>query len=312
MSERILVTGAGGYVGSAIVCHLARAGHPVRAFGHDSRFAALREIADGDVDFVAGDLLDEASLADGLAGCGAVVHTASYAGERACRANIPGAIATIVRGTRLVVDAAHAAGIRRFVHLSTYAVYSTFAERAMPLAETSDLLPDDLYGSLKAEAEWEAARAHAAILRLTNVFGPGSGLVVKTDVMGHFRNAVADGGTIKTQGGGKQAIEFVHIEDVCRVVEELASRERSEALVLNVGSGQATPIRDLALLFQRLAREIHGREIEIVDTPAAADKTWPDRFTTIEKAASLLPWYPAHSLEDGVRAIVDAIDKSGS
>ena len=308
MSGRVLVTGAGGYIGSAIVSHLAANGIAVRAFGHDTRFADLAALADGDVDFIAGDLLDEASLSGALEGVNAIVHTASFAGERACRADIPGAIRTIVRGTRLLVDRSLAAGIDRFVHLSTYAVYSTFATREMPLHETSELLPDDLYGSLKAEAEWEAARANAAILRLTNVFGPGSGLVVKTDVMGHFRNAVAGETPIKTQGGGRQAIEFVHVDDVCRVVEELAVADRRTPLILNIGSGQATPIRELALLFQSTAKELLGREIEIVDTPAVGDKTWPDRVTAIEKVKNLFPWFPEKSLADGVREIIRTIE----
>ncbi len=308
MSERVLVTGAGGYIGSAIVRHLAATGHSVRAFGHETRFADLAEIADGDVDFYPGDLLDLASLKGALEGVGAVVHTASFAGERACRANIPAAIRTIVRGTRLLVDESLSAGIDRFVHLSTYAVYATFAVREMPLRETSELLPDDLYGSLKAEAEWEAARANAAILRLTNVFGPGSGLVIKTDVMGHFRNAVAGETPIKTQGGGGQAIEFVHLDDVCRVVADLTTASREAPLILNVGSGTATPIRDLALLFQVTAKEVLGRTIEIVDTPAVGDKTWPDRFTTIEKVQNLFPWFPQKSLEQGVREIISAIE----
>lgn len=308
MSGRVLVTGAGGYVGSAIVTHLAASGCAVRAFGHETRFAELANVAGGDVDFYPGDLLDADALSSALEGVSAVVHTASFAGERACRADIPAAIRTIVRGTRLLVDHSLAAGIDRFVHLSTYAVYSTFATREMPLSETSELLPDDLYGSLKAEAEWEAARANAAILRLTNVFGPGSGLVIKTDVMGHFRNAVAAQTPIKTQGGGRQAIEFVHLDDVCKVVADLAVTSRSAPLVLNIGSGKATPIRDLALLFQTTANELLGRTIEIVDTPAVGDKTWPDRVTTIEKAQHLFPWFPEKSLADGVREIISAIE----
>ncbi len=82
--------------------------------------------------------------------------------------------------------------------------------------------------------------------------------------------------------------------------------DRGEALVLNIGAGVATSIRELALLFQSCAHELAGREVRIIDTPAAADKTWPDRYTTIDKARSLFPWYPAKTLEEGVREIVIA------
>ena len=78
MSGRILVTGAGGYIGSAIVTHLAEKNLKVRAFGHDTRFAELSRLASGDVDFHPGELLDADSLAGALDGVEAVVHTASF------------------------------------------------------------------------------------------------------------------------------------------------------------------------------------------------------------------------------------------
>ena len=68
MSGRILVTGAGGYIGSAIVAHLAEKNLKVRAFGHDTRFAELSRLASGDVDFHPGELLDADSLAGALDG----------------------------------------------------------------------------------------------------------------------------------------------------------------------------------------------------------------------------------------------------
>lgn len=316
-ARRVLVTGPGGYVGSAIVLDLARRGLEVCGYGHGRLFDALQARGFETLRLVEGELDDGAGIARALQGVGAIVHTASFAGERACQRDKPGALRTIVRGTRILVDAARAAGITRFVHLSTYAVYSTFAERLLPLAEIDPLLPDDLYGTLKAEAEWEASRIGAAILRLTNVFGRGSGLVTKTDVMGHFLRAVESGGPIKTQGGGRQGIEFVHIDDVCRVVANLLGVEgeipawpspstatNPAPLVVNIGAGHATSVRSVAELFQEIARIELGRPVPITDEPAPADKTWPDRWTSIGRAQTLWPWYPAQSLENGIRELV--------
>jgi nucleoside-diphosphate-sugar epimerase len=305
-SRKVLVTGAGGYVGAAVAVSLREAGLEVVGYGHATNFDALRARTGGAVDLVPGDLGDTATLTAALRGVDAVVHAASFAGERACRRDMPGAIRSIVRGTRQVVDAVVGAKIPRLVHLSTYAVYSTFRERPMPLGEDDELTPDDLYGALKAEAEWEAARVPAAILRLTNVFGRGSGIVLKTDVLGHFTRAVRQGGPLRMNAGGRQRIEFVHVDDVCRLVAELLAAPPPERpLVLNVGAGHATAIRDLAEIFRNTAREALGREVEVTSDESSGD-VWPDRWVSIERIRARFPWYPSKSLEDGVRELLTA------
>jgi len=127
MSEtrRVLVTGAGGYVGAALVVDLQRRGFRVVGYGHSANFPALRARTDGAAELVEGDLTDARALERAVRGADAVVHAASFAGERSCRRDMPGAVRSIVRGTRHVVDAIAAGGTARLVHLSTYAVYST-------------------------------------------------------------------------------------------------------------------------------------------------------------------------------------------
>lgn len=303
--RRALVTGAGGYVGAAVAVALERLGWGVVGYGHARSFPALAARLGSDAELVEGDLNDPAALTRAMRGVDAVIHAASFAGERSCRRDMPGAVRSIVRGTRHVVEAVRESGGPQLVHLSTYAVYSTFRERPMPLDEAAELLPDDLYGTLKAEAEWEASRVPAVILRLTNVFGPGSGIVLKTDVLGHFTRAIREGRPLRMNAGGRQAIEFVHVDDVCRVVAELLERPRPEApLVLNVGVGRATPIRELAALFQRVAREVLDREVAIESEESG--ELWPDRWVAVERIRSLFPWFPAKSLEDGVRELLTA------
>jgi UDP-glucose 4-epimerase len=301
----VLVTGAGGYVGGALVAHLAAGGHRVVGYGHDGTFARLARALPGTVTLVAGDLTDRDEIRRAVSGVAAVVHAASVTGEASCRRDPLRAVQTIVRGTRNVVDAVLEHGVPVLVHLSTYAVYSTFRERPMPLAEDAELTPDDMYGALKAEAEWEASRAPAAILRLTNVFGLGAGLVLKPDVIGRFVRAARGGQPLTLYGDGGQGIDFVHVSDVCRVVGAVVEPARREGpLLLNVGSGGVTSIRTLAGIVAEGARQILGRELSVVSQEAPPGKVWPDRWVSTERIRRLLPWFPATPLAAGVRELL--------
>jgi dihydroflavonol-4-reductase len=139
MSEvgRVLVTGATGFVGSAIVRALLTAGYPVRALVRAS--SPRSNLVGVEVECVDGDVCDANAVARAMAGARYLVHAAA---DYRLWAHDPSAIArTNVAGTRIVMEAALAAGVERIVYTSSVATLALradgkTADETMPLAET--------------------------------------------------------------------------------------------------------------------------------------------------------------------------------
>jgi NADH dehydrogenase len=111
----ILVTGGSGFIGSRVVRRLSEAGRPVRALIRDRRRAQAERRLDGlQVEWVEGDITRPESLAPAMRGVTAVIHTVAIAVERG-RATYE---SVNYEGTAHIVDAARAAGVRRFLNLS--------------------------------------------------------------------------------------------------------------------------------------------------------------------------------------------------
>ena len=149
----VLITGASGFVGSAVLRHLVQAGHRVRAL---VRPDSDRRNLDGvPVEIAVGDLRDRASLERAAAGCSGLFHVA--ADYRLWTPKPDGLYQTNVSGTRELMLAAAAAGVERIVYTSSVATLGLTAD-GTPADETAPAAIDDMIGHYKrskflAEAE---------------------------------------------------------------------------------------------------------------------------------------------------------------
>jgi uncharacterized protein YbjT (DUF2867 family) len=202
----ILVTGASGFVGGHVVRALAAAGERVRALVRDGRGTAALE--DLDCEVALGDITDVASLRAAVEGCAAVVHLVSLlAGKPADFERV------MTQGTASLLEAAGAAGVRRFVQMSALGTNE----------QTKDTVP---YYRAKWEME-EAVRASTishAILRPSFVFAGDGGALPQ------FTRIAKLAPVTPVIGSGTQRLQPIWADDLARAVT-LAVRSENSILV---------------------------------------------------------------------------------
>lgn len=194
----VLVTGASGFIGRVLTRRLVAAGYPVRAL---VRGAGERAALPG-AECVVGDLRDPSSLDRAADGMDAIVHLACATGV--ARESL--ARAVNVEGTRALLASARRRGARRFVFISSV---SASRARVGP------------YGRTKREGEALVAASGLEwlILRPSLVFGPGDeGLFARLSAT--LRSLPL----VPVIGDGRIALDPVHVDDVCAVIEQCLAR----------------------------------------------------------------------------------------
>ena len=210
--QKVLVTGASGFIGGRVaeVLHFGH-GWQVRGLVHNPSSAA--RLARLPVEMVQGDLKSPADVAKAVAGCDAVVHCAigTAYGQR------KEIFAVTVGGTQTLVDAARAAGVKRFVHLSSIAVHGNDVDGAID--EMTPIRPPkgDDYSESKAEAEAVVRRAvrvglPALMFRPGNVYGPFSKTFIVRPMQYLARNALVLAGSADTPSN------TVYVDNLVRAI----------------------------------------------------------------------------------------------
>jgi dihydroflavonol-4-reductase len=208
---KILVTGATGFTGGHLARHLAGAGHSVAALVRPKSVERAAGLQSAAVEIRVGDLTDKSAVARAAAGCEVVYHIAATYREAG---QLQSAYARVnVDGTKNVLAAALAAGVRRVVHCSTGGVHGHI-ERP-PADETAPFAPGDVYQRTKLEAERFAAafgrgrNLEVVIARPIGIYGPGDLRFLKM-----FRGIAR--GRFPILGRGDVFYHLTYIDDLVR------------------------------------------------------------------------------------------------
>jgi UDP-glucose 4-epimerase len=244
-----LVTGAAGFLGSALANRLAREGHQVR--GLDDLSAGDPARLEPNVLFTRGDVTNRPKMWTLLQDVDCVYHLAA-------RVSVPESIiypreynTVNVGGTVSVMEAMRDVGVKRVVFISSGAVYGD--QDIEPFTEQTPPEPASPYAVSKLSAEYYVRTIGAlwgietVVLRVFNTYGPGQPLpAAHPPVIPHFLRQTARGGTLVIHGKGQQSRDFVYLDDVVEAMVASATAPSIDRMVMNIGSGVTTSIRTLA------------------------------------------------------------------
>ncbi|MCA9910727.1 MAG: NAD-dependent epimerase/dehydratase family protein [Anaerolineae bacterium] len=328
MKNKVLVTGASGFLGGTLALRLAAQGVAVRVLVRSAaRAAFLLEAADSTIEIVQGDLLDLTSLVAAAKACAVVYHCAA-----ATQGTLKHQQQANTLGTRNLMQAAADAGVQRVVHVSTVSVYGMLYEGTI----TEDMVHapgSDPYGLTKSAAEavvreiGAARKLDYAIIRPGMIFGPRSHMW--TEVA--FRLS-----RLKPTpwfGSGSGFVPCIYVDDVVDMIQVLAKHPRAVGEAFNCNYTPAVTWRAFLGEYARLARGVNDDFLELppwllyalagigmlFSPPYSAGQMLPDyaRFTqrrvqySMVKARALLDWQPQIGLAEGVAGCADWLRAQG-
>jgi UDP-glucose 4-epimerase len=242
---RILVAGGAGFIGSHLVQRLVFQGHRSITVldnlirGRTANLAAVWH----SIRFVSADIRDWHTLDRLVQNTDLIFHLAAQSNVIGAVEDLDYSSSTNIVGTAAILQAAHAAGVRRVVFTSSREVYGDPAD--LPVPETAPLRPKNAYGMSKVAGEMCCRMSmgqalETVVLRLANVYGPRDrGRVIPLFV----ENALK--GRPLTVYGGNQVLDFVYVDHVVDALMK-AGFERHIADPVNIGSGRGTSIAELA------------------------------------------------------------------
>lgn len=305
--KTVVVTGAGGFIGSHLVEQLAAGGARVRAMlrytsrGQRGSLDLLPEGVLASVDVTMGDVRDSDAVREIVRGADAVFHLAALIGIPYSYEHPQEVIDTNIIGTSNVLVAAKELGtLERIVLTSTSEVYGSALR--VPMDEEHPLQAQSPYSATKIAADALGLSFHRSFglpvttVRPFNAYGPrqSARAVIPTILSQALAGMTLRLGTLDTTR------DFTYVADTARGFLMAGAADGAIGEVVNIGSGTEVSIREVV----RRAGEIVGRELEVAgdDQRMRPAKSEVSRLLSdSSKAERLAGWQPEVTLDEGLR-----------
>ncbi len=306
-NKKILVTGAGGFIGSHVTECLVKQGYKVKAFVEYNSFNSW-----GWLDFVSKDILSEVEIFSGdvrdpfgvkkaMESCSKVLHLAALIGIPYSYHSPESYLETNVKGTLNIVQAARDLGIERVIHTSTSEVYGT--AQYVPIDEKHPLQPQSPYSASKIAADQMALSYYhsfelpVSIIRPFNTYGPrqSARAIIPTVItqISHGMNEIKLGSLEPTR-------DFTYVLDTAEAFVKALDAPDIIGKTINLGTNFEISI---ASLVQMIAKIMNADINVIADTErvrpknSEVERLWSDNTL----AKKLLEWKPQFSDTEGLR-----------
>jgi len=312
-NKSVLVTGAGGFIGSHLTERLVRAGAKVRAMVHyNSRndwgqIELLDKDAQHAIEGICGDIRDPFFGRNVVRGSEVVLHLAALIAIPYSYIAPADYVFTNIVGTLNMLEAARDLGVQKFVHTSTSETYGT--AQYVPIDEKHPLQGQSPYSASKigadkmAESYWLSFKTPLATLRPFNTFGPrqSARAVIPTIIS----QLVAGRKQIKL-GSLSPVRDMTFAQDTAAAFMAVAESDKTLGEVVNAGNGKGISIGELA----ELIIKILGIDAEILcDEPRIRPEgsEVARLIASADKIKKLTGWEPQHSLRQGLELTVEYI-----
>lgn len=313
--KKVLITGAGGFIGSHLTEYLVKRDAKVRVF---LRYTSKREIGNlgflpkqmiDKIDIVFGDIREIESIKEAMKDREIVFHLAALVGIPYSYIHPQEVFEVNTVGSINIFNAARELGTKRIVHTSTSEVYGT--AQYIPMDEKHPLQPQSPYSASKIAADataisyFKAFNLPVSIIRPFNTYGPRQSdrAIIPTIIsQALWKKEIRLGNIFPTR-------DYTYVAETVDGFIKVASSKYSIGEIINIGSGYEVSIKDIICKVS----SILGKRVKIVQEK---QRQRPERsevnrlYADNSKAKKLIGWQARVSLEEGLKSTIEWIART--